>query len=183
MRKIAIAAQTTNITGLIMYCPSRAPFFCVLDEDKNYYFIQNPTKSGTNTTHTSIISLNCLFDEGVELLIANHFGPGVQQIAKHLGIQLLSPPRNIQTIESIIQQFNFKIMPDLNRKGPEGKGSGTGRKQGKCNPGNKGLSEEEIRNKQNQGQGKGLGRGAGKGNGTGMGNRGGKGRGMGRRSQ
>jgi hypothetical protein len=35
-------------------------------------------------------------------------------------------------------------MPNLNRKGPNGEGAMTGRKMGKCNPENKGKTDEEI---------------------------------------
>lgn len=101
-------------------------------------------------------------------------------------------------------------MPNLNRKGPDGNGSMTGRKLGHCNPENKGKTDEEIlqsRESSNQptqgmrrGQGLGrgrqsqgfierckefFGRGNGQGNGLGRGmggngNRCRQGRGMGR---
>jgi hypothetical protein len=90
-------------------------------------------------------------------------------------------------------------MANFNHKGPENQGSQTGRKLGKCNPDNKGLTEEEIINKNaNQpqqgarrqannisssemendtrprngiGRGRGLGKSSGKGRGIGKGNR------------
>lgn len=46
-------------------------------------------------------------------------------------------------------------MPGLNRKGPLGEGAMTGRKLGRCNPDNKGKTDEEIvrdREQQQQGQ-------------------------------
>ena len=70
-------------------------------------------------------------------------------------------------------------MPNLNRKGPNGEGAMTGRKMGKCNPENKGKTDEEIiQNKtvpsqpgkgMGCGQGRGLGFGRGKGKGQGLG--------------
>jgi hypothetical protein len=35
-------------------------------------------------------------------------------------------------------------MPGLNRRGPNGEGAMTGRRQGRCNPENKGKTEEDI---------------------------------------
>lgn len=35
-------------------------------------------------------------------------------------------------------------MPGLNRRGPNGEGPMTGRKMGRCNPDNKGKTNEEI---------------------------------------
>ncbi len=66
-------------------------------------------------------------------------------------------------------------MPGLNRRGPRGEGSMTGRRLGHCNPDNRGKSDEEIlRNRDNsvdpgQGMGRGLGQGRGAGKGQGFG--------------
>lgn len=70
-------------------------------------------------------------------------------------------------------------MPNLNRKGPNGEGAMTGRKLGKCNPENKGKTDEEILLDKTVtpqsgkglgcGQGRGLGRGQGRGQGQGKG--------------
>lgn len=78
-------------------------------------------------------------------------------------------------------------MPNLNRKGPNGEGAMTGRKLGKCNPENKGKTDEEIMRdrvmmpgqglgqglgqamSQQRGSGQGLGQGRGKGSGLGLG--------------
>jgi len=46
-------------------------------------------------------------------------------------------------------------MPGLNRRGPNGEGPMTGRRAGRCNPDNKGKTDDEIlqsRNETNQGQ-------------------------------
>jgi hypothetical protein len=72
-------------------------------------------------------------------------------------------------------------MPGLNRRGPNGEGAMTGRKMGRCNPDNKGKTDEEIIQSSsiaavaNPGIGRGRGRGMGKGLGQGLG------RGMGMR--
>ena len=73
-------------------------------------------------------------------------------------------------------------MPGLNRRGPLGEGPRTGRGLGRCNPQNKGKTEEEIlqsrmENNSNEesffGRGRqlgyGMGRGLGRGNGLGLG--------------
>lgn len=78
-------------------------------------------------------------------------------------------------------------MPNLNRKGPNGEGAMTGRKLGKCNPENKGKTDEKIMRDRvimpgqgrgqalgqglsfGQGKGQGLGQGRGKGSGLGLG--------------
>ncbi len=72
-------------------------------------------------------------------------------------------------------------MPGLNRKGPIGEGPMTGWKMGRCNPDNKGKTDEEIlqsRSETDQEQGPygrgrrlGKGRGFGKGLGRGIGMR------------
>ncbi len=67
-------------------------------------------------------------------------------------------------------------MPGLNRKGPQGKGPGTGRKMGRCNPDNKGKTDEEILQKRSSHQ-----TGKNQASGSGRGGRSGKGMGMGRR--
>lgn len=72
-------------------------------------------------------------------------------------------------------------MPGLNRRGPNGDGAMTGRRMGRCNPDNKGKTDDEIlQNRspesqtnpqmgrrqcfgQGQGQGQGQGRGWGRG--------------------
>ena len=71
-------------------------------------------------------------------------------------------------------------MPGLNRKGPQGEGSMTGRKMGRCNPDNKGKTDDEIlQNKVSSVEpGQGFGRGQGLGRGQG-----GPGRGLGRQNR
>lgn len=56
-------------------------------------------------------------------------------------------------------------MPNYNRKGPENKGPMTGRKMGKGNPENKGLTEEEIARKNEKESGGNKGRGSKDGSG------------------
>lgn len=73
-------------------------------------------------------------------------------------------------------------MPGLNRKGPLGEGPRTGRGLGRCNPQNKGKTDEEILQSRmennfneeffygrDQQQGYGMGRRRGRGNGYGLG--------------
>ena len=81
-------------------------------------------------------------------------------------------------------------MPGLNRRGPNGEGAMTGRRMGRCDPANKGKSDEEIlKNREEStgsesnpqpglGLGPGLGRGLGRGRGQGIGLGRGQGRGM-----
>lgn len=68
-------------------------------------------------------------------------------------------------------------MPGFNRKGPDGQGSQTGRKLGKCNP-NSQQTDEKDENKKSRGGGRrrndqcqNEGTGAGKGQGRGLGRR------------
>jgi len=71
-------------------------------------------------------------------------------------------------------------MPNLNRKGPENAGPLTGRKLGRCNPDNKGKTDDQIYEVQDNaylGRGQGLGRGLGR-----RGQEQGRGRGVGRGS-
>ena len=69
-------------------------------------------------------------------------------------------------------------MPGLNRKGPQGDGPMTGRKMGRCNPNNKGKTDDEILQNRDsslepsQGMGRGMGR-----------CQGGPGRGLGRQNR
>ena len=64
-------------------------------------------------------------------------------------------------------------MPRLNRRGPMGEGSMTGRKMGQCNPDIKGKTEDETNQNNDSSsiteQGSGLGRGRGLGRGHGLG--------------
>jgi hypothetical protein len=69
-------------------------------------------------------------------------------------------------------------MPGLDRTGPEGKGSRTGRQMGKC--ANKDSSDPDPETPLGREPGSGLGRGLGRGMGRGMGR--GAGRGAGRTS-
>ncbi len=66
-------------------------------------------------------------------------------------------------------------MPGFNRTGPEGQGSQTGRKMGKCNPNKQGTIEQLDVNETPSGMGRGLGRNSGKGAGRGLGRRNGRG--------
>jgi hypothetical protein len=77
-------------------------------------------------------------------------------------------------------------MPGLNRQGPKNQGAMTGRRMGRCNPNNKGKTNDEILNESEKtneiemkdfGFGRRLGRGQGQGQGKGLGLR----RGMGMR--
>lgn len=80
-------------------------------------------------------------------------------------------------------------MPGFNRRGPQDGGAMTGRKMGRCNPDNKGKTEEEILQERDTqdpkpglfhrlrigfGKRKGLGRGSRQEKGSGMHFRGGK---------
>jgi Family of unknown function (DUF5320) len=58
-------------------------------------------------------------------------------------------------------------MPGLDRTGPEGKGSRTGRAMGKCNP----KRDDSPTQEELQARGRGMGRGFGKGMGRGFRNR------------
>ncbi|MBE0661783.1 MAG: DUF5320 family protein [Bacteroidales bacterium] len=58
-------------------------------------------------------------------------------------------------------------MPHMNETGPEGKGSGTGRRLGKC----KDHNEEEALKKLSKGMGKGRQTGGSEGKGKRLGNR------------
>lgn len=67
-------------------------------------------------------------------------------------------------------------MPGLNRKGPLGEGPMTGRKMGRCNPENRGKTDDEIiqnrileSSETKKGMGWGLRRGRGRGLGLGRG--------------
>jgi len=66
-------------------------------------------------------------------------------------------------------------MSGLNRKGPNGEGAMTGRRMGRCNPDNKGKTDDEILQNRTsseqlgQGMGQGMGRGLGRGRGLGKG--------------
>jgi hypothetical protein len=77
-------------------------------------------------------------------------------------------------------------MPGFNRKGPQGEGLMTGRRMGRCNPNNKGKTDDEILQNRDssvvpeQGIGRGLGFGCGLGIGRGQG---GPGRGLGRQNR
>lgn len=77
-------------------------------------------------------------------------------------------------------------MPGLNQTGPMGQGPKTGRGMGRCNPDNKGKTDDEILQNQNsslepeQLLGRSLGLGCGFGLGRGQG---GPGRGMGRQNR
>ncbi|MEA3449214.1 MAG: DUF5320 family protein [Bacteroidota bacterium] len=62
-------------------------------------------------------------------------------------------------------------MPNYNRKGPENEGPRTGRKLGRSNPENKGLSDEEIARKNADQSKQGQGRGRKDGSGQGQGDR------------
>ena len=71
-------------------------------------------------------------------------------------------------------------MPGLNRKGPQGDGPMTGRRMGRCNPDNKGKTDDEILQNRDSSlePGQGMGRGLGIGRGQG-----GLGRGLGRQNR
>lgn len=61
-------------------------------------------------------------------------------------------------------------MPGLDRKGPEGKGSQTGRKMGRCNSNNGIVPENEVQGESlEKGRGRGLGLGRGRKQGLGRG--------------
>lgn len=71
-------------------------------------------------------------------------------------------------------------MPGLNQTGPTGQGPRTGRRMGRCNPDNKGKTDDEILQNRNSTvePGQGMGRGLGFGRGQG-----GPGRGLGRQNR
>lgn len=77
-------------------------------------------------------------------------------------------------------------MPGLNRRGPQGEGPMTGRRMGRCNPDNKGKTDDEIlQNRDSSAEpGQGMGRGFGLGRRFGLGRgQGGAGRGLGRQNR
>lgn len=69
-------------------------------------------------------------------------------------------------------------MPGLNRRGPNSVGPMTGNKMGRCNPDNKGKTDDEIiqskstvsqpDQRMGRGRGRGMGKGMGLGRGMGM---------------
>ncbi|MGE4587217.1 MAG: DUF5320 domain-containing protein [Mangrovibacterium sp.] len=73
-------------------------------------------------------------------------------------------------------------MPGLNRKGPAGEGAMTGRRLGRCQPENKGKTDNEILQNQQSSRLSGQGRGSGPGRGLGLGRGLKKGRGFRRNS-
>ncbi len=71
-------------------------------------------------------------------------------------------------------------MPGLNRRGPQGEGPMTGRRMGRCNPDNKGKTDDEILQNKDPLPEQGLGMGCGFGFARGQG---GHGRGLGRQNR
>jgi hypothetical protein len=69
-------------------------------------------------------------------------------------------------------------MPGLDRTGPEGQGSRTGREMGKCTSRSEApsIQDRDSENERVSGLGRGLGRGPGKGRGRGLGRGFGRGR-------
>ncbi len=177
MNPIAIATNTNGLSGQLAYSPGHCKYFCIVEAGIDPIFIENPAFQAKNAFGQ--LAFKKLCELNVKIVIANFFGPRFTQLAKSASIRLLSPPRDINTLESIIHFLNLNIMPNLNHNGPTGEGPRTGNKQGKCNPENKGLSDEAIIKKREssktigQGQGDGLGKGRGRsiGQGKGRGNR------------
>jgi len=170
MKCIAIACEKADLSANIAHSPGHCKYFCLLSETEAPYFIENPAFKANKAFGD--IAFQWLIDKNVSLIIAGFFGPRFLKLAGAKQIQLMSPPPNTQSIQQVIQILKQNIMPKLDHKGPEGKGPKTGNNQGKCNPENKGLSDEEImKNKQRpisgKGQGKGLGRGQSRGRGMG----------------
>lgn len=73
-------------------------------------------------------------------------------------------------------------MPGLDRTGPDGQGSQTGRRLGKCNPKKPKTDENLASENTEKPLGRGLGRRKGRGQGRGQGLGNGQGNGQGRRS-
>ena len=71
-------------------------------------------------------------------------------------------------------------MPGLNRQGPQGEGPMTGRRMGRCNPDNKGKTDDEILQNKDSALEKELGTGCGFGFARGQGR---IGRGLGRQNR
>jgi hypothetical protein len=78
--------------------------------------------------------------------------------------------------------LKIKIMPGFDRTGPEGQGSQTGRKMGKCNPNKQGTNEQLDVDETSSGFGRRFGRGVRKGFGFGRGTVRSASRGLGRRN-
>ncbi|MDA3911175.1 MAG: hypothetical protein PF448_07455 [Bacteroidales bacterium] len=172
MNQIAIATNTDKLSGQLAHSPGHCKFFCIVEAGENPIFIENPAFRAENAFGQ--LAFETLRKLNIELVIANFFGPRFTQLATNASIRLLCPPPDISDLDAIIHFLNQNIMPNLNHKGPQGDGPQTGNKQGKCNPENKGLSDEAIKEKRETRSGRGQKRGNGTGAGQGKGN--GKGR-------
>lgn len=176
MTKIAIATNSNKLSGQLAHSPGHCEFFCIIAAGKAPIFIENPAFTSDNAFGQ--LAFEALNKQHVEIVIASFFGPRFSQLATNASIRLLSPPPDISSLDAIIQFINLNIMPNLNHKGPQGDGPQTGNKQGKCNPENKGLSDEAIKEKREIKKGKGGNRGGGSGLGQGKGQRKNSGRGQ-----
>jgi predicted Fe-Mo cluster-binding NifX family protein len=181
MTKIAIATNSDKLSGHLAHSPGHCKFFCIIAADKPPIFIENPAFTSENAFGQ--LAFEALNKQHVEIVIASFFGPRFSQLATNASIRLLSPPPEISTLDAIIQFINHNIMPNLNHKGPQGDGPQTGNKQGKCNPENKGLSDEAIKEKREMTKGKGENHGIGSGLGQGKGKGRGRGQGLGRKNR
>ncbi|MEA1873475.1 MAG: hypothetical protein U9N51_03470 [Bacteroidota bacterium] len=175
MTCIAIACEKADLSGNIAHSPGHCKYFCLLSKTEAPYFMENPAYKANKAFGD--ITFQSLNDRNVKLIIARFFGQRFLELAVANQIQLMSPPPATQSIQRIIQILKQNIMPNLNHKGPEGQGPKTGNNQGKCNPENKGLNDEEIINKKQhpnlgktfagKGRGQNQGRGIGKSKGRG----------------
>lgn len=189
MKHIAIAAEDNHMKAEIAFRAGQAPWFCIVNDLGEYEFVPNPGHSAQAAygMHT----LDYLQSLGIDTVLARFFGPRFYAESRNSGISLLIPPGKIRNIKDVIDSVitkNHKTMPNYNRKGPENEGPRTGRKLGKSNPDNKGLTDEEMAQKNANkpqrgnrgGKRDGTGRGSGKGQGRRDGSGGGQGKGRGR---
>ena len=82
--KIAVASEGKDPSSPVSLRAGRAPYYLIFEDGKLVKVIENPFRFGGGGAGFGIAQM--LYEEGVKLVIAGHFGPNVLAFLREKGI-------------------------------------------------------------------------------------------------
>ncbi|MBN1462816.1 MAG: DUF5320 family protein [Paludibacteraceae bacterium] len=148
--KIAITSTGDSPSSKVDSRFGRCTYFAFYNtKDASLEFYANPNKDASGGAGPA--SAQFIASKGVEMVFSGDFGGKAKDIFDKLAIEMKTIDTDNLTVEDVLPLI-IKEMSKLNGKGPDNKGSKTGRGLGKCSN----LSSNDLLQK--LGQGLGLGR-------------------------
>lgn len=162
--KTAITIKENNFESEIDHHFARCSYFAIFDsETGSIEFMPNPGKDLIEDAGPATVQLLKL--KNVARVVSGDFGQKVKPLLDSSLIQMIIVRNITLTVSDIILFLTGKkgkVMPKMDKTGPDGKGGGTGRGLGRCGKASQDEKNEQLGKGMKQKRKVGGGQGKGK---------------------